>query len=155
MAPYSGYLPYDETFVGASRVAGSIPSRQPGNTEERTRAFLEANPHVDTVIRTEKDLQMALEKRKQEILRKYPELRHSGILEQQLADLKGVPVGFDEMMKSSVYDPRDVPVRKTKAEIYQQINSIMNQYDDEDFDLGIKQFLMEDAIEQAAESAGP
>jgi hypothetical protein len=84
------------------------------------RSFLEANPHVDAVVRTEADLQRALERRKAEVLAKYPELASSGALDKRLAQPKGVPVTVDEMLKSSVYDPRDVPVRKSKGEVRRQ-----------------------------------
>jgi hypothetical protein len=33
--------------------------------------------------------------------------------------------------------------RKDKGQIYTFLNAMLNQYDNEDFDLGIKQFLIE------------
>lgn len=50
-----------------------------------------------------------------------------------------------------MYDPDDVPERLSKPELYQAIHAIMNQYDMEDFDLGIKQFMIEQAIQQEME----
>lgn len=44
-----------------------------------------------------------------------------------------------------ILDPlnRFQTLRKDKAQIYTFINAFLNQYDNEDFDLGIKQFLIE------------
>ena len=67
--------------------------------------------------------------------------------------MPGVPLDYDDLMKSRVYDPNDVPIRKSRAEIYTQINALLNQYDNEDFDLGIKQFMMEQAIQQDMEDS--
>jgi hypothetical protein len=39
----------------------------------------------------------------------------------------------------------------SKGQIYAQIDAFMNQYDMEDFDLGIKQFMIEQAIQQEME----
>lgn len=44
-----------------------------------------------------------------------------------------------------------VTCRKNKSDIYTQINAFLNQYDNEDFDLGIKQFMMEQAIQHEME----
>jgi cell division protease FtsH len=41
--------------------------------------------------------------------------------------------------------------RLDRGEIYTQVNAILNQYDNEDFDLGIKQFMIEQAIQQEME----
>lgn len=38
-----------------------------------------------------------------------------------------------------VYDPADVPIRHTKRDIAEQLEALYLQYDNEDFDLGIKQ----------------
>jgi hypothetical protein len=40
--------------------------------------------------------------------------------------------------------------RKDKGQIYTFLNAMLNQYDNEDFDLGIKQFM----IEQVRSSGG-
>jgi hypothetical protein len=47
--------------------------------------------------------------------------------------------------------PDPPPPRLSKGQIYTQIDAIMNQYDMEDFDLGIKQFMIEQAIQQEME----
>lgn len=61
---------------------------------------------------------------------------------------KGVPLGYDEIMRSMTYTPSDVPVRHTKRQIAEQLEALYAQYDNEDFDLGIKQFMVEQAIQQ-------
>ena len=43
---------------------------------------------------------------------------------------------------------QDVPVRHSKREIGEQLEALYDQYDAEDFDLGIKQFMIEQAIQQ-------
>ncbi|KAG1666581.1 hypothetical protein FOA52_000548 [Chlamydomonas sp. UWO 241] len=58
-----------------------------------------------------------------------------------------VAIGYDELMRSMVYDPSDVPVRHTRREIAEQLEALYLQYDNEDFDLGIKQFMIEQAIQ--------
>jgi len=65
--------------------------------------------------------------------------------------VRGVALGYDDLMRSMVYDPADVPLRRSKTQIAEQLNAIMNQYDAEDFDLGIKQFMIEQAIQQDLE----
>lgn len=50
-----------------------------------------------------------------------------------------------------MYDPDSVPERLSKPEVYNAIHALMNQYDMEDFDLGIKQFMIEQAIQQEME----
>jgi len=64
---------------------------------------------------------------------------------------KGVPLEYDEVMGSSVYDPGSVQPRMSKSELADTLQAIMNQYDDENFDLGIKQFMIERAIQQDLE----
>ena len=39
-------------------------------------------------------------------------------------------------------------VRHSKREVGEQLEALYNQYDAEDFDLGIKQFMIEQAIQQ-------
>jgi hypothetical protein len=58
-----------------------------------------------------------------------------------------VAIGYDELMRSMVYNPADVPVRHTRREIAEQLEVLYLQYDNEDFDLGIKQFMIEQAIQ--------
>ena len=58
-----------------------------------------------------------------------------------------MPLDYDDLMRSMVYDPRDVPKRLSREEIGSQLHSIKNQYDNEDFDLGIKQFMIEQSIQ--------
>jgi hypothetical protein len=60
---------------------------------------------------------------------------------------KGVALGYDELMQSMVYDPADVPIRHTKRDIAEQLEALYLQYDNEDFDLGIKQYMIEQAIQ--------
>ena len=54
-------------------------------------------------------------------------------------------------MQSMVYDPTDVPVRHSKREIAEQLEALYSQYDNEDFDLGIKQFMIEQKIQAELE----
>lgn len=67
---------------------------------------------------------------------------------------KGVPLDYDDLMGSVLYDPNDIPKRMNKSELAEQLNAIMDQYDNEDFDLGIKQFMIEQAIQQDLEDGG-
>lgn len=67
---------------------------------------------------------------------------------------KGVPLGYDEIMRSMTYTPSDVPVRHTKRQIAEQLEALYAQYDNEDFDLGIKQFMVEQAIQQVGRALG-
>jgi cell division protease FtsH len=67
---------------------------------------------------------------------------------------RGVAIGYDELMRSLVHDPSDVPIRHTKREIAEQLEALYDQYDMEDFDLGIKQFMIEQAIQQVLSRAG-
>ena len=62
--------------------------------------------------------------------------------------VRGVAMGYEELMRSMVIDPRDVPVRHTKREVGNQLEALYDQYDAEDFELGIKQFMIEQAIQQ-------
>lgn len=61
--------------------------------------------------------------------------------------IRGVALGYDELVQSMVYDPSDVPVRHSKREIAEQLEALYSQYDNEDFDLGIKQFMIEQQIQ--------
>jgi hypothetical protein len=54
-----------------------------------------------------------------------------------------VPLDFEALNTSMVYAPGDVEARMDKASIYTFLNAVLNQYDNEDFDLGIKQFMIE------------
>ncbi len=71
--------------------------------------------------------------------------------QQAVPSVKGVALGYDDLMRSMVYDPADVPVRHTRREIAEQLDALYNQYDNEDFDLGIKQFMIEQAIQQVGQ----
>lgn len=64
-----------------------------------------------------------------------------------------MPLDYDELMKSRVYDPNDVPVRKSRGEIYTQIHALLNQYRKMNFDLGIKQFMMEQDVQEKMEDS--
>jgi len=80
--------------------------------------------------------------------------RTAWLRQQQAAEslaAKGVPLEFDELMQSSVYDPRAVQPRMSKPELADTLQAILDQYDNEDFDLGIKQYMIEQAIQQDME----
>jgi len=48
-----------------------------------------------------------------------------------------------KVSRLAVWCPCAALIRKDKGQIYTFINAFLNQYDNEDFDLGIKQFLIE------------
>ena len=61
--------------------------------------------------RSDPDLQSLLSSRKAAWYAARPHLAGSGVYEKQLNEDIGVPLDFDELMKSMVYAPADVPVR--------------------------------------------
>ncbi|GIL84930.1 hypothetical protein Vretimale_9765 [Volvox reticuliferus] len=65
----------------------------------------------------------------------------------------GTPLSFDELMRSRVPAPDDVPNRNSRQEVAEQIKAIIDQYDREDFDLGIKQFMLEAKVKAKLEAA--
>ncbi|GLI67098.1 hypothetical protein VaNZ11_011303 [Volvox africanus] len=65
----------------------------------------------------------------------------------------GTPLSFDELMRSRVPAPDDVPNRNSRQEVAEQVKAIMDQYDREDFDLGIKQFMLEAKVKAKLEAA--
>ncbi|GLC69378.1 ATP-dependent zinc metalloprotease FTSH 1 [Pleodorina starrii] len=65
----------------------------------------------------------------------------------------GTPLSFDELMRSRVVAPEDVPNRNSRQEVAEQIRAIIDQYDREDFDLGIKQFMLEAKVKAKLEAA--
>ena len=50
--------------------------------------------------------------------------------------------------------PGHAQVRHSKREVGEQLEALYNQYDAEDFDLGIKQFMIEQAIQQVCVGGG-
>ncbi|KAG2495020.1 hypothetical protein HYH03_006952 [Edaphochlamys debaryana] len=65
----------------------------------------------------------------------------------------GTPLSFDDLMRSSVPAPAEVPNRNSRQEVAEQIRAILDQYDREDFDLGIKQFMLEAKVKAKLEAA--
>ena len=56
-----------------------------------------------------------------------------------------------------MYDPTTVPRRNSRDEVAEQVRAVFDQYDNEDFDLGIKQFMLEQKVKavSGAEWADP
>uniref|UniRef100_A0A383VRP6 AAA+ ATPase domain-containing protein n=1 Tax=Tetradesmus obliquus TaxID=3088 RepID=A0A383VRP6_TETOB len=79
------------------------------------------------------------------------DVQESGVYEAVLHGRLGVPLDFEALNTSMVYAPGDVQERKDRGQIYTFLNAMLNQYDNEDFDLGIKQFMIEQAIQQEME----
>ncbi|KAG2437047.1 hypothetical protein HYH02_011309 [Chlamydomonas schloesseri] len=65
----------------------------------------------------------------------------------------GTPLSFDELMRSAVPAPGDVPNRNSRGQVAEQVRAILDQYDREDFDLGIKQFMLEAKVKAKLEAA--
>ncbi|KXZ53715.1 hypothetical protein GPECTOR_6g632 [Gonium pectorale] len=65
----------------------------------------------------------------------------------------GTPLTFDDLMRSAVPAPQDVPNRNSRQEVAEQVRAILDQYDREDFDLGIKQFMLEAKVKAKLEAA--
>lgn len=55
-----------------------------------------------------------------------------------------------------MYDPTTVPRRNSRDEVAEQVRAVFDQYDNEDFDLGIKQFMLEQKVKavSVAERSG-
>lgn len=62
------------------------------------------------------------------------------------ARIRGQPVSYDALMRSSVVDPAVVPNRNSREDIHETLKAVMGQYDDDDFEMGIKQVMIEAQI---------
>jgi cell division protease FtsH len=63
----------------------------------------------------------------------------------------GLPLDLDDVLRSSVYSPSDVPGRLSKEDARALLRAMLDQYDDEDFDLAIKQFMVEQQVKAQME----
>jgi cell division protease FtsH len=64
---------------------------------------------------------------------------------------KGLPLDLDDVLRSAVYSPTDVPGRLSREDTAALLRAVMDQYDDEDFDLAIKQFMVEQQVKAKME----
>ncbi|KAI8464373.1 MAG: hypothetical protein J3K34DRAFT_526266 [Monoraphidium minutum] len=155
----------DEVYVGPGAGGASRAYDKGGGGG----GALPAAKDMGRIIRSDPDLQQLVARKKADHYRRTRQAPGSdkarggapllGLLrifrgnayEDALSSRLGVPLDFDDLMTSMVYAPQDVPGRLSRGQLYAQVDAIMNQYDNEDFDLGIKQFMIEQAIQQEME----
>ncbi|WIA15942.1 hypothetical protein OEZ85_012685 [Tetradesmus obliquus] len=122
-----------------------------GDVADADTAMAPSKQQVDAAIRSSPELQKLIAARKRAWYDSRPHLAGSGVYEAALHGRLGVPLDFEALNTSMVYAPGDVQERKDRGQIYTFLNAMLNQYDNEDFDLGIKQFMIEQAIQQEME----
>uniref|UniRef100_A0A383VS33 AAA+ ATPase domain-containing protein n=1 Tax=Tetradesmus obliquus TaxID=3088 RepID=A0A383VS33_TETOB len=122
-----------------------------GDVADADTATAPSKQQVDAAIRSSPELQKLIAARKRAWYDSRPHLAGSGVYEAALHGRLGVPLDFEALNTSMVYAPGDVQERKDRGQIYTFLNAMLNQYDNEDFDLGIKQFMIEQAIQQEME----
>ncbi|MEW5314311.1 MAG: hypothetical protein WDW38_005819 [Sanguina aurantia] len=91
-----------------------------------------------------------------QILKEHPEAARQPKLLDALvaARIRGQPVSYDALMRSSVVDPAVVPNRNSREDIHETLKAVMGQYDDDDFEMGIKQVMIEAQIKAKMEAGG-
>ncbi|MEW5306932.1 MAG: hypothetical protein WDW36_009362 [Sanguina aurantia] len=91
-----------------------------------------------------------------QILKEHPEAARQPKLLDALvaARIRGQPVSYDALMRSSVVDPRVVPNRNSREDIHETLKAVMGQYDEDDFEMGIKQVMIEAQIKAKMEAGG-
>lgn len=78
----------------------------------------------------------------------------------KLAGLNGLPLTLDEVLRSAVYSPADVPYRNSRREVTQMVDAIMTQYEsldteDEDRDEMVEQMKLERRMKGVGDQVRP